>query len=283
MATVFARLIRFRLVWLAMLCGCVPLLAQSRNYHAEIANEPDRRFILVNDSKEPIEAFHASVECHDPTSSVEIDMRVSSEETYDALAGSRKRWWLWDGLTAKGDVVEPGERFNIGGTLNAVCNWEPNVDAVIYADGSYDGNELAVRRLQARRDGLATGVKFWADKLNRDTPHGSDLDAMVAVAKRMASIDSAIAAFSEQHTLWLPSSYWRGRHEADGPVAERLQRMPKDHPEQSYEQLVQFVTGWQREIEDNLALKRLEVTFPLPTPLIEQATRSWEKEGSPIQ
>jgi hypothetical protein len=77
-----------------------------------------------------------------------------------------------------------------------------------------------VRGLQARRDGLAASVRCWADRFNRESADRSNLDAIIADAKRPADADFAIAMFSKYHAIWFAYEYWMGRYEADAPAAK---------------------------------------------------------------
>ncbi len=55
------RLLRGFALWLVVLPVCLPSPAQQHSYHT--INPDDAHFILVNDSKKTIEAFHAREHC----------------------------------------------------------------------------------------------------------------------------------------------------------------------------------------------------------------------------
>ncbi len=52
-------------------------------------------------------------------------------------------------------------------------------------------------------------------------------------------------------------------------MAERLEHL-KDTPETAYQQALAFLTQWQKELDGNVALKRLDATFRLPASLVER-------------
>jgi hypothetical protein len=54
---------RFKIFCFPTLCLCAPLLAQNRGYHMELSDRISGWVILVNDSENPIEAFHISARC----------------------------------------------------------------------------------------------------------------------------------------------------------------------------------------------------------------------------
>lgn len=129
------------LVCLILLCGCVPLLCQNCNYHIKLSDGDRGQVIFVNDSKKPIEAFQVSGRCG------------RGFMARDALDGPSH-----DALEVPGDkegiesvVVAPAGRMTTLATLvphPSGCKWETGVDAVIYADGSYGGNETIARGMQ---------------------------------------------------------------------------------------------------------------------------------------
>src|SRR5580700_6004196 len=151
----------FLFACLSMLCGCTPLLAQVRGCHMELSDGTSGWVILVNDSEKTVEAYHLSAKCMS-----EGRPRMGMEASYDALdsAGTSRSGpgKVIAGIFTHSDVAEPGTRMVSMENLAPQpfgCVWDAKFDAVIYADGSYEGDEMKVRRLQARRDGVVADVK----------------------------------------------------------------------------------------------------------------------------
>jgi hypothetical protein len=255
----FVRSIRFPMVCFTLLCGCTPLLAQSSNYHVELSDRTSGTIIFVNDSKKPIEAFSISGRCGDHN---------GANDMYDGLNSA------WD------KTIEPGNQMPSSRLVPqpVLCDWEAKVDAVIYTDGTYEGDENAIRILEAKRDGIVTGVRYWAARLNRIGPTQEDLEAILAAANRMYQEDSvkansATTSNDPQFTqLWITRNYWSGRSQAADDIAINLKWwLSKYDPEESRKRLMQIIKPWQKKIDNDVALKKLDAAFPLPTALAQQS------------
>jgi hypothetical protein len=162
---------RLRLMLLNLLClAALPLFAQDRGYHVELSDGPKLGngtlllVTLVNDSQKPIEAYDAQAKCW-----VGDDSRAGSGANYDALtiAGdSVSNPYDSGSLSARHNtVLRPGGRMvtQLGLISEPGCEWKPDVEAVLYADGTYGGDETAARGLQAYRDGVVASVRDWVN------------------------------------------------------------------------------------------------------------------------
>jgi hypothetical protein len=238
--------------------------------------------ILVNDSERPIEAFYFSGQCN----AINARGGAGVQFSYDALQspGTVSGHPGLDGkFLSQKDVVAPKGRMISMTKLElqqSGCDWKGDIDAVIYSDGSYEGDEMIARGMAAQRDGIAAGVAYWRDRFNRENTDAVNLDAINAEAQRLKKEDSAKSwSSSGCRKSPLTCEYWKGRYQVDSNVALWLQKGAiKDTPEDRYRKTVQSIERWQKKIDDNVALKRLDVTFPPPP--IEQTTQSTVTKGS---
>lgn len=270
-----SRPIPFLLICLATLCGCVPLLAQDRGYHMELTDGASARAILVNDSQKTIEAYHFSAKCWSAGR-----LKGGTEDSYDALesSGTSRSGPPTDvtGIVSHRDVLEPRGRMVSSVNLPpqpSGCVWDADFDAVIYADGSYEGDEMRVRGLQARRDGIAESLNYWANRVAEEAKDKASLETIRADAERLKDEDrkktTAICA-----KLPLSCEYWRGKYHIDSNVA--MQTKPwKDGPEiEGYGGIIQMYARHKKKIEADVALKKLDAVFPLSEALAEQENQS---------
>jgi hypothetical protein len=90
---------------------------------------------------------------------------VSQEQTEDSLDGPGTIASIPDVRAAmQSDITGQGKRRISFLKLNpqpSGCAWKAEINAVIYSDGSYEGDEIAMRGMAARRDGIAAGVRYW--------------------------------------------------------------------------------------------------------------------------
>jgi hypothetical protein len=263
--------------------SCLPLFAQNSSYHLEVLQDPPHLVVLVNDSKQPIEGFHVLEKCE-----------------------TRDRWWSRDALTNAGgphgttsDIhgahtrfsqtigVEPGGRWD-GQPQTVEKVWEratnetssfeclERIDAVIFADGSWDGDEAALRSLMAQRDGVAAGLKYWAEKYAGENPDGSTLSSIIAEAKRRQAEDEAwIRQYASRRGAEMEpllQEYWTGRFLVDANV------LPREVPVVNVSGVFRHATGWigdwQEKLDNDVSLKKLRVAFPATAVPTETAGRS---------
>ena len=273
--------IRFEIFCLVTLCVCAPLLAQTRGYHMELSDRTSGWVILVNDSDKPIEAFYFSGQCND----VNARGGVGTYFTYDALQspGTVSGHPGLDGkfLSQRDTVAPKGRMISMTKLMpqQSGCDWKGDINAVIYSDGSYEGDEMIARGIVALRDGIAAGVEYWQQRFNHENPDAVDLDTVNADAQRLKKQDYAKSwSSSGCHTSTLPCEYWKGRYQVDSSVAMWLRGVAlKDTHEEAYKKTAQIIERWQKKIDKNVALKRLDVTFPQPP--VEQTTQSAVPQG----
>jgi hypothetical protein len=252
-----------------VICGCsMSLLAQGRGYHMELSDGTSGWVILVNDSQIPIEAFHFVGKCRIAGREV-----AGSEFTYDAL-DSPGNSLSHPAITgrAQSDVVKPGERYFALTKLlpqPSECIWDGDITSVIYADGTYEGEENTARDLQARRDGIAAGVQYWVERVQGGVVEKPDPEAMAAEAKQLSEETRTKTRYCVGPNQPLSCAYWSGRHQVDANVALQGSRKKED-PESNYAWMTQFIKRWRKKVEADDALKRLDVTFPLPGELAGQ-------------
>jgi len=268
------RPVPFLLICLTTFCSGMPLLAQDRGYHMELSNGTSGWAILVNDSRETIEAYHFSAECRS-----EGRLKVGTEYSYDALEQSTTRGGPWNdvaGVVTHRDVLEPGARMVSDENLlpqPSGCVWDADFDAVIYADGSYAGDTMRVRGLQARRDGLAESLKYWANRLAQEAVDKASLAAIRADAERLKEEDRK-KTMDQCGKLPLSCEYWRGKYQIDRGVV--MQTTPrKDGPQlEGYGGIIQMYARREKKIEADVALKKLEAAFPLSEALTAEKNQS---------
>ena len=270
---------RFPLVCLAILIIHAPLHAQTPGYHVELTEDvnplpPAKRAILVNDSEKTIEAFHLFAKCK--TGPREAGSIQSGDDTlnfpvdfigYPGLDGSVVKW--------NGSILAR-ERLLLTPMLSGIpgCTWQANIDAVIYSDGTYEGDREAVRGLQAYRHGLVASLNLWTTRLHQSSD--TSLSNIVDEAQMAKQQDEANGGIPQRDAIayW----YWLGRRHVDETVLGRLknptQSSRQPNPTDQYAHLVSEIERWQKKIDSNLALKKLEETFPLPHEITDQAAQS---------
>jgi hypothetical protein len=238
--------------------GCAQLGGQTHDYHVELSDGTSGEVFVVNDGGKPIEAYHFVSKC----GSFETD------STVDILAAG-------GGLK----VLLPGERKDANILLSPRsdgCTEEPALDAVILTDGSFEGDLHAVQALQAWRDGVVAGVRYWHDRLHHENATEAELATEEADAKLLAHEDLKRMTSPGCRNESVICAYWHGRRYADiqfkGNVVGVGVR--KYGPEKIHMNLVNLADGLQKKIEDDEALKKLEITFPLPAELGDPAHAS---------
>lgn len=263
------RAIWFPAFCLGAICSCMPLFARSDSYHVELSNKTNGLVILVNDSDKTIEAFHISSQC----AAINATGSAGNVFTYDALddphTNGRTSFLGPDGkLIVQGDAIEPkGRMVTMVRLLSqpSGCAWRGNADAIIYADGSYEGNKMVVKGIAARRDGIVAGVAYWAEKLNSGSDISPNLGAIRTDAERLTQEDWAHKKLTTCNSSPFACEYWAGRLQVDESVAMWLHNVAKDGtPDKAYKKTSKIVEGWQKKIDNNVALKKLDAVFPNP-------------------
>jgi hypothetical protein len=244
---------------------------------------------LVNDSQKPIEAYDAQAKCW-----VGDVWRAGSGANYDTLTvaadsisspydeGAR--------LVTQNAVLRPGGRMitQLNLLTQPGCEWKPDVDAVLYADGTYGGDETAARSLQAYRDGIVASVRDWVKTLaepiifhpEAGTP-AENIAAIKVEAERRSDKDKDVG---NRHCMDpLPvCKYWLGRRSIDLNIALHMKpQRPNEPPEQIYQRVTQMVARLNKKIRDDVALEILDRVFPLPPSLAEQDYHPTKQSPSP--
>lgn len=255
--------------WLVIL-GWLPLAAQSSSYHLEfddrIPGQPPQLLTLVNDSEKPIEAFESSQRCHKGRLSTGSD---DSFDILDHLQGEIQA--TNESIPPRSRVLETGERWR---TIVAFSpehrGCHMRINAVFFSDGSFEGDDAAVQGLKARRDGLAAGIHFWADRLSREKPDGSTLDALLAAVRQRIAEDQTkqkkypidIRHDDPPPLLW---QYWSGRLAVERNIEVQLfltKHLSQEKASQYLRNVADAINQWREKIDGNLALQKLNIVFP---------------------
>ena len=251
-----------------MFFACKPLDAQDRHYRLELTDGTSGHVALVNEAHKPIEAFHFSGSCG----------AGGSESTYDSLdypGGANSRHAV---KGPNGRTISQAAVLDSSGSIPTAiflpaqpsgCAWQADIDAVVYADGSYEGVENSVKRLQVRRDGMAAAVNYWADRFDRESTEALKFASTIADTERIASDDKTRVSSAGAHRSDLELSYWSGRRQVDASLLFRGQQS-KNGPEAKYRSMVNLIHEWRAKIAADAALKRIDLIFPVPIAIREQ-------------
>ncbi len=250
-----------------VILGLLPVAAQSSSYHLEFEdNAGSKQVILVNDSEKPIEAFVASQRCQKATGgngSVRDILFYPSKDIDDMQAADRSG-------PPRSGVVDTGARWSTFLVmLPERGDCQNRITAVFFSDGSFEGDDAAVRNLKAGRDGLAAGVHYWAHRISREKPDGSTLNSLLAEVRERAVADEAkqlkyFRTGSHGDSSAQPlREYW-----ASWVMVERdiELRFPKDiaheEPSATLRRLADMINGWKAKIDGDIALQKLNMVFP---------------------
>lgn len=265
------------------LLGWTGLKGQSRSYHVELSESSIKsdsgnkvsNVVVVNDSDKPIEAFHLTKRCE----TVSGGNRVEGGARHDTLfgPGTQEGFYGPDGkMKMQSSVVQPRGRFVSGTTIFSgpeTQECDAQVDAAIFADGSYEGDEAQIRGLEARRDGIEVTIGYWANRLDPEDASERNLNSVLTEAKLRAANEGVQA---QHHISWNPDypdasaawNYWTGRDEADLFLVTNLPAYINDDASAArYKSVANDVRRWRENIEGNLAKKKLDAIFPLPLEL----------------
>jgi hypothetical protein len=250
------RSLRFASLSVFLSLVSLPAFSQNPAYHLEFSDRTSGWVILVNDSQKPIEAFTAKATCG----------ATSTTPTYDALdfsAGGSSHPAI-KGLQPA--IIQPGQRFyalvNLAPQPSG-CAWQGQIEGVIYADGTYDGEASAVRDLQARRAGIAAALQYWTNQ-----QLGGHEQTVAANGSNYAET----LALDDQAKTWTYTcrdqpevcAYWSGRRHVDQNVAQGMKRNAAINT---------YLDRWTAKFDADAAYKALEITFPSPINERDAATR----------
>jgi hypothetical protein len=246
------------------------LAAQSSSYHLEfddrILRLPHQLLTLVNDSEKPIEAFESSQRCHKGR------FYSGNDDSFDILDHLQGDIQATDGsVPPRSRVLETGERWRTVVAFspeNRACHIQ--VKAVLFSDGSFDGEDAAVQGLKAQRDGLAAGIHYWADKIRREKPDGSTLDVLLAEVRQRMVEDKMkqrkypidIRLEDPPPLLW---QYWSGRLAVERNMEFQLlltKHLSQDKASEYLRNVADAINQWGKKIDGNFALQKLNIVFP---------------------
>lgn len=237
------------------LCAAMP--AQDA-YHVEFGGDGQGNevAILVNDSNAPIEAYLLSWRCGKPE---DVTGGWSSGDTLAGLSGS---FALISptGTISRDEVVPRGKRAIVGSHL---C--DTSVNAVLFADGTWAGDELAARGLKARRDGLVACIDEWIDFLT----HGGAIQPVESLKARGAALSQSDLARSSAYRFDVNAEngppellqFWYGKCQVDSSLAGWFDSTASWHVKAPSEAL-SMLKSWKAKVDRNKAMQELELVFP---------------------
>jgi hypothetical protein len=249
---------------LPVILGSLPVAAQSSSYHLEFEdNAGSKQVILVNDSEKPIEAFAASQRCQDGSASGGVrDILFYPSKDIDMQAADRSG-------PPRSGVLDTGARWS---TLLVMFpergDCQNRITAVFFSDGSFEGDDAPARSLKAGRDGLAAGVHYWADRISREKPDGSMLNALVAEVRERTAADWAKQnkyptsghRDSSAQPLW---EYWESWLNVERTIESRCPNdLGQEKPSATLRRVADMINGWKTKIDGNIALQKLNAVFP---------------------
>jgi hypothetical protein len=255
------------LVGSAALALCPAIPAQG-TYHLEFGGDGqgNEAAILANDSKTPIEAYFLSWRCGNHEGQA-----IGGWSTGDTLAGVPASFSVMSptGTISRTDIIAPGNRAMVG---NPSC--DASVDAVLFADGTWAGDELAARGLKAWRDGLVACIDEWIDFLTGDRGFIQPLDTLEARASALRQRDldtSALYPFDPNAETAPPAllQFWSGRGQVDSSLASWFDSTASWHVKAPPEALY-MLRSWKAKVDGNKAMHELESVFPKITRANEQ-------------
>lgn len=257
------------------LLGCLPLAAQSSSYHLETDGKV-QRLVLVNDSEKSIEAYEASQLCFKPR--VYSGMPDASRDILNTpwgagwgeIRAADGRWPVRSG------VLEPGGRwYTEMASIPEKGDCRTEIHAVLFSDGSFEGEDAGVRGLKAKRDGIAAAIRHWADRISGEKPDGSTLEVLhdelrKSKAEHQMKRDeyrSQIALSFERvespvppEPMWM---YWSGWLAVEWQFDFQLSRqLSQERAAEKLRKITDEINQWKTRVDGNLALQKLDKVFP---------------------
>ena len=169
---------------------------------------------------------------------------------------------------SRSGVLETGARWNMNlwiSPQNGDC--QAQINAVLFSDGGFEGEDAAVRGLKAHRDGLAAAVNYWAARISREKPDGSTLDALLYELKQHVAGDQM-----KQKKYWVNINedtqplfwqYWSGWLQVESNIELRLPKeLSQEKAGENFRKVADQINRWKTNIDGNLALQKLNVVFP---------------------
>jgi hypothetical protein len=265
----------------AVLCCASPSAQTKPNYHMELVHPytfPDgtvwAHLALVNDSDKTIETFHITSDREDEGGITQDALDLVSHEGNITFSDQE--------TVKQNTIIKPGARFislghgSVSGRSVPVC--VPKIDAVLFTDGTFEGDEPILRGIEAYRRGMADGVKYWSNRLATTPANRSALEALSDEAQQRKD-----AFYEDEHRRVhqplqsdLTWQYQAGREWADIVMNGRLVKGLFENEESSklYKNAASYFAEWKDEIDNDAALKTLIAAFPLPDAFTAQGDNS---------
>jgi hypothetical protein len=142
------------------------------------------------------------------------------------------------------------------------------ITAVLFSDGSFEGDDAAMRSVKAGRDGLAAAVHYWADRISQEKPDGSTLYAMLAEVKERIAADEAKRKKYPTITQRDPSAqplweYWSSQATVERDIELLFPKdLSREKPSETLRKVANMMNAWKTKIDSNLALQKLNTIFP---------------------
>lgn len=231
----------------------------------ELSDGTTGYLILANDSSKTIEAFHFNATCK----RTDGGMGGSTSAEYDKLwtsstVGPAARGHDGRPIGPQPDVIAPGQRMQTLTDFSQpeICAWKPDIDAVIYFDGTYEGSNNGVRSLQIWRDGFADELQYWSTKLHPESSTPFD--------------PYAISREAEWRAEWhmgrpegLLNDYQSGRGQVDRSLSLLAYGNPP--PDELHRSELDLIDRWKKKLDDDVAFKKMNAIFPPPAEVITVA------------
>lgn len=242
------------------------------NFHLQFSEEVAgiTRIVFVNDSEKIIEALHLSQRCALSGSFLSLDA-FDTPKSIDSVTPAH----ISHQIRSAG--LGPGEQIDIGPLSrdgNHECN--PQIDGVIYSDGSYEGNARVLQGLKARRMGIMAGVGYWVGQANEDALRASRRASVVALAQRRKAQDHMRIEECSTKTVddneAPPQRYWEGRDQVDSFMLTLLsQARIEENSESTVRHLWQLISEWEKDIENDTSMNGINIEIPVSAMLVDDA------------
>jgi hypothetical protein len=151
---------------------------------------------------------------------------------------------------------------------SALCE-AATVNAVLFADGTFTGRQGSMRALKARRDGISASVNFWVERLARENPDGSTLNAIADEATGRVAKDREMEGvypfvnFRDESPKQPLREYWIGRNQVDENIRQQLTHRPSTEPPRDRFRVVALdLYDWKKKIDSDVALQKLNSILP---------------------
>jgi hypothetical protein len=251
----------------SLLCTSVPAISQAAHTYVQLSEGSSGRIAIVNASPKTIEAFHFKTNCEGAGGFTHdlLDRPGQSEEPSPDNVKVRVRTY----------IIEPWGRLMMRSQIPpewSKCEGRMELDAVLYTDGTHEGDDTELRKIQARRDGIADALKYWTDRFAREQTGPANYEVTLADSEKIPAQDFPHMKLPGCLQSPLACAYWSGRRQVDMDVAVSG-KSDKDSPAQRYDRMFQEVNGWQIKLNEDVALKVLDPKFVLPSEIAASADK----------